>query len=177
MWCIYEFRWLRRPDSSEAEVTGPRRTLGTAFKSFAWDQCIPSVTGPSSQPQKSLCVHVSAFLPVLLWLIYSWFWWDWTMWLLSLFLFYKVKFFFFLLKFHVCFSMLFSEWNCQILKKKYCWDLRFLVWLHWIYRSDRRELRKTKLPSCLMEHKSKIVSNTRHIEYKDNKYVESLGKH
>lgn len=39
------------------------------------------------------------------------------------------------------------------------------------------ELRKTKLPSCLIEHKSKIVSNTRLIEYKDNKYVKSLGKH
>lgn len=101
-------------------------------------------------------------------------WWDWTMWLLSLFLFYKVKFFFEVscLLFYVIFRMKLSN-----TKKKYCWDLRFLVWLHWIYRSDRRVLRKTKLSSCLMEHKSKIVSNTRHIEYKDNKYVESLGKH
>lgn len=151
----------------------PRRVLGTAFKSFAWDQCVPLVTGPSSQPQKSLSVHVSAFCQCC----YGQFVvlrGDWTMWLLSLFLFYKVKYFF--LKFYVCFSMLFSEWNCQLLKKN-CWDLRFLIWLHWIYRSDRGELRKTKLPSCLMEHKSKIVSNTRHIEYKDNKYVKSLGKH
>lgn len=176
MWCIYEFRWLRRPDSSEAEVTGPRRVLGTAFKSFAWDQCVPLVTGPSSQPPKSLCVHVSAFLPVLLWSI------DSSLMRLDNVTsqpvpFLKSEIFFFFaevscLLFYVIFWMKLSN-----TKKKNCWDLRFLVWLHWIYRSDRGELRKTKLPSCLMEHKSKIVSNTRHLEYKDNKYVESLGKH
>lgn len=71
------------------------------------------------------------------------------------------------LNFHVCLSNIcFSEWNCQLLKKTAeifsMTALNIQVRLRWIDKNR-------KLYSCLVKHKSKIVSITRHIEYKDDK--------